>query len=423
MNSKLRFQGKRVIAESDVKFGEVLFSFESDKIVTIHDLMNSKYREVYLQIYENHKEGNLWINEIALASFLCAEYRNPTSDILPYLESLPSRKSVSTTDGMMFYSKNVSERLLRGTSALNTLRRLRGYVEEIFNDVLVHSSLFSDTPLLSLGELEYAVGIVLENAFEIDFENNRRMIALLPGFDALRHDSHILPHSVKHYERNGSVVVKSMSTFLKGQEIRNNYFGTSSKDEMMIPSLDEAVLRYGIELQWIQPLHINCVRVFSSNMICRNGTTISSPTQCNALESLLDDLDNELLSMRTDVGLSKDLARKRLQYLDAEREILQYAYTGACDRVRVEMKVDDDDDATMFLNSKRLFDFVTTHLFLLSKETLDVVAHLLNDREERVPFDVLKSLEYEISLERRRRVGHTLSLSLSLYIHVSYIVL
>ena len=80
------------------------------------------------------------------------------------------------------------------------------------------------------------------------------------------------------------------------------------------------------------------------------------------------------------------------------------------------MKVDDDDVAagTMFLNSKRLFDFVTTHLFLLSKETLDVVAHLLNDREERVPFDVLKSLEYEISLERRRRVGHTLSLSLSL---------
>ena len=239
----------------------------------------------------------------------------------------------------------------------------------------------------------------MERAFEIDLKDGSRTIALLPGFDALPHDSRILPHRVRYPDSNGSVVVTSMSTFLKGQDIHNNFFGTSNKDEMM-PSLDEIVLRHGLDvLKQIEPLRVEYVRVSNTRVICRNGTTISTSTQCKALETLLDDLDAELTR---DVALSTDLEMKRLEHLDAEREILQSAYTLACDRVvHVELK-SDDAMPTTFLSSQNILDFVTRHMFLLSQETLGVVAYLLDDNE-RLPLDVMKSLKYEIRSERRRR--------------------
>ena len=158
MNSKLRFvetqERRNVVAEEDVKLGEVLFDFESSKVITIRNLMRSKDRDLYAQIYEKYEVGNLWMNEIALAAYLCVEYRNPVSDILSYLESLPQRNTDSMSFGLMFYPERALERVLHGSSTLNTLRRVRGYVREIFESVLSQSSLFSKTPL-TLGEFEY----------------------------------------------------------------------------------------------------------------------------------------------------------------------------------------------------------------------------------------------------------------------------
>ena len=157
MNSKLRFaETENVIAaEEDVKLGEVLFDFEASKVITIRNLMRSKDKDLYAQIYEKYEVGNLWMNEIALAAYLCVEYRNPVgSDILSYLESLPQRNTDSMSFGLMFYPERALERVLHGSSTLNTLRRVRGYVREIFESVLSPSSLFSKTPL-TLGEFEY----------------------------------------------------------------------------------------------------------------------------------------------------------------------------------------------------------------------------------------------------------------------------
>ena len=81
------------------------------------------------------------------------EYEIP-SHILSYLESLPQRNTDSMSFGLMFYPERALERVLHGSSTLNTLRRVRGYVREIFESVLSPSSLFSKTPL-TLGEFEY----------------------------------------------------------------------------------------------------------------------------------------------------------------------------------------------------------------------------------------------------------------------------
>jgi len=402
-------EGRRdvIVKEDAVRLGENLFHFESDKIVTIFDLLKSEEKDLYLYLFEHYSRKNPWIAEMVLAAYLASEYRKSNSRIASYLESLPSRKpSNSGTYGLLFYSKNVSQRLLYGSSTQNTLIKVHNFIEEIF-EVLRETHLFlNKTPKLTLEEFQYAVGTVLENAFEVNYKkySDDTMIALLPGFDALRHDSGVLPHEVTVRD-DGNIVVRSMSTFLKGQPVLNNYFG--SKDEMM-PSLDEAVLRHGIDvLKWMKPRRVSCIHTSSGKTICRNGTSIEN---CESLENKLDDLDSALLFPQT-FGLSSYLHSKRMDLLDAERDILQSAYTNACENVRhFEVKHDDITKTTTTTTTTyrdTLLEFVTKNVFLLNQKTLQIVAHVLDNEDiltQNHDDDIRKSLKYEINAERRRRI-------------------
>eukprot|EP00939_MAST-03C_sp_MAST-3C-sp1_P003351 g3351.t1 len=494
MNSKIELRYRteglrkryemRVFQKDDIRVGETLFSLPSHMTVTVLRLMQSTERATFAALFEKEEErlsrSSPWIVEIAFAIYLSTEWRKgEESSLYPYLSALTPEDTTESCDGvagfgLLYLSEHRASAMFGDvvSAAHETLVRLRRDVRRIFAALrhlaiprhrhLLFSPSASSVGVLTIEEFEWAVATVLRNVFAVstrvsDGEETGRTVAvstavIVPGFDALDHDPETTPHDVRIDPVDSTITVRTLNTFKRGESVRNNYF--ASEDHTDVPSLEEFVLRHGIDaIDWMGRVP-DCVRFEDGKdednvskeeekkrvfLVCSLTTStnshvvdnVVSRATCEAIERRLRLLlQNSIAFSSSTPSLSCSSLHDKLARLSQlEIAILKRVLAKSCDgaggedvtetkedaggghdtcvkettsssRHRVEKRGDGGDDDR---ESRRFVDYVARNALLLPSDALRIVAGLHGSGQAvptRTRFDIFEIVESE----RRRRV-------------------